>query len=160
MEIWTPLREFPNYVINSEGILKQVDTGSIKTNRVNNYGDLIVNLYREGRPYTRKVSLLVAQSYLGEPRNEAFNSVIHLNGDKTDCNAINLAWRPRWFVVAYNQMFENNPINVSVRIKQTGEIFGTLREACVKYGMVESAAYLCAQDGSSVFPTKYILEIL
>ncbi|WNM72557.1 HNH endonuclease [Gordonia phage Artorias] len=160
MEIWTPLREFPNYVINSEGILKQVDTGSIKTNRVNNYGDLVVNLYREGRPYTRKVSLLVAQAYLGDPRNEAFNSVIHLNGDKTDCNAINLSWRPRWFVVAYNQMFENNPINVSVRIKQTGEIFGTLRDACVKYGMVEKAAYLCAQEGTSVFPTKYILEIL
>lgn len=160
MEIWVPLQNFPNYVINSDGTIKQADTGVIKTSRVNNYGDLIVNLYQEGRLYTRKLSLLVAQSYLGEPRNEAFNSVIHLNGDKTDCRAINLEWRPRWFVVKYNQMFNHEPMHVSVSIKQTGEIFGTLREACVKYGLLESSAYTCAMEGTPVFPTKFTLEIL
>ncbi|QXO14112.1 HNH endonuclease [Gordonia phage OlgasClover] len=160
MEIWTKVEGFEDYVVSPDGEVYSESKKELKNLRFNNQGDVMVDLYRDRKQNTRKVSLLVAQAYLGEPRNESFNSVIHLNGDRSDCRAINLAWRPRWFVVEYNRMFLSEPLNVSVQIEQTGEIFGTLREACVKYGMVEKTAYVVAHNGGPVFPHGYRLKIL
>ncbi|QAU06793.1 HNH endonuclease [Gordonia phage Duffington] len=160
MEIWTKVEGFEDYVVSPDGEVYSESKKELKNLRFNNQGDVMVDLYRDRKQNTRKVSLLVAQAYLGEPKNESFNSVIHLNGDRSDCRAINLAWRPRWFVVEYNRMFLSEPINVSVQIEQTGEIFGTLREACVKYGMVEKTAYVVAHNGGPVFPHGYRLKIL
>ncbi|QEQ94391.1 HNH endonuclease [Gordonia phage Chikenjars] len=160
MEIWTKVEGFEDYVVSPDGEVYSESKKELKNLRFNNQGDVMVDLYRDRKQNTRKVSLLVAQAYLGEPKNESFNSVIHLNGDRSDCRAINLAWRPRWFVVEYNRMFLSEPLNVSVQIEQTGEIFGTLREACVKYGMVEKTAYVVAHNGGPVFPHGYRLKIL
>ncbi|QGJ90432.1 HNH endonuclease [Gordonia phage Crocheter] len=159
MDIWEPIQDFPQYVVSPDGLIMNKDRHTPKATRLNNQGDLIVDLSRDDKKHTRKVSLLVAQAYLGEPP-ENYNSVVHLNGDRSDCRAINLAWRPRWFVVEYNRMFLSEPLNCSVKIKQTGEIFGTLREACMKYGMIESRAYMAAHNGNPVFPHGYQLEIL
>ncbi len=153
---WKQVDDFPSYLIREDGVIIHKHKDEFKATRLNQQGDVIVDLNRDNRRHTRKVSLLVAKAYLGDPR-ENFNSVIHLNGDKSDCSAINLAWRPRWFVVEYNRMFNEHPKNVSVAIAETGEEFGTLREACVKYGMVEETAYICMHNGYGVFPHGFHL---
>ena len=160
MDIWRGIVNFPKYVVNPEGVIRNKRKEEPKSTRTNNRGDLIVDLSRDDRPHTRKVSLLVAQTYLGEPENEAFNSVIHLDGDKLNCSVGNLAWRPRWFVVEYNRMFSEPPYNVSVMNEETGEIFGTLREACIKYGLVEQRAYINARNGDRTFPANFRLKII
>lgn len=160
MESWTEVRDFSQYQVSPDGEIMNKDRGKPKGVRLNGQGDLIVDLSRDNKRHTRKVSLLVAQAYLADPPNEAFNSVIHLNGDRTDCRAINLAWRPRWFVVEYNRMFKEKPHNVSVEVQETGEIFGTLREACVKYGLVEATAFVNAYNGDAIFPQGYHIKLL
>ncbi|UVK59368.1 HNH endonuclease [Gordonia phage Pherobrine] len=160
MEIWQPIKDFPEYLVSPDGLVRKKDRLVTKATRVNNQGDLIIDLSRDGRRHTRKVSLLVAQAYLEPPRNEAFNSVIQHDGDKTNCQAINLSWRPRWFVVEYNRMFSQTPVNISVVHEPSGEIFGTLREACVKFGLVEERAYINILNGDSIFPLKGQLKKL
>lgn len=159
MEIWQRIDDFPMYKVNPDGEVRNADTNKIKRPRLNGQGDVIIDLNRENKTLTRKLTLLVAKAYLGEPPKH-FNSVIQLNGDREDCRAINLAWRPRWFVVEYNRMFATEPYNVSVQIRETGEIFGTLREACVKYGLVEATAYICAHNDYTIFPTNYHIDFL
>ncbi|QJD49655.1 HNH endonuclease [Gordonia phage Secretariat] len=160
MEIWQPVVGFPQYVVSPEGLIRNKDKPTPKSTRLNNQGDLIIDLSRGDKAYTRKVSLLVAQAYLGNPPNEAFNSVIQLDGDRSNCFASNLAWRPRWFVVEYNRMFNTPPLNVSVYIEETGEVFGTLRDACVKYGIVEATAYQNMVNNDSIFPQGFHLQML
>ncbi|WAB10473.1 HNH endonuclease [Gordonia phage Phepper] len=159
MEIWTKVEGFEDYAVSPDGEVYSSPKKELKNLRFNNQGDVMVDLYKDRKQNTRKVSLLVAQAYLGDPP-ENCNSVIHLNGDRSDCRAINLAWRPRWFVVEYNRMFLTEPNNISIKIKQTGEIFGTLREACMKYGMIEERAYMAAHNDNPIYPHGFRLEIL
>ncbi|WKW86872.1 HNH endonuclease [Gordonia phage Conley] len=160
MDFWHEVEGFPNYVINPDGELKSVASGQLKNSRINNYGDRIVDLYRDGRQHTRKVALLVAQAYLEPPPTEAYNSVIQHDGDRGNCAVGNLSWRPRWFVVLYNQMFKERAKDVSVIHHPSEEIFGTLREACIKFGLVEKNAYVNILNGDPIFPLKGTLEIL
>lgn len=164
MEFWRVIESFPDYEVNPRGEIKRTNRRQgqpeIKGTRLNHGGDLIIDLNRDDKRHTRKVSLLVAQAFLGEPESDAFNSVIHKDGDKTNCHVSNLVWRPRWFVVEYNRMFLTKPYNVSVEIVETGEVFGTLRDLCVKYGIIEKDAYSCLLYGSPTMPHEFRLKNL
>lgn len=151
MEVWTPCEGFPNYSVSPEGVLMNNQRGTLVKGRKNRQGIIMVNLSRDGGRFTRSAALLVAQAYLGPPRNEAYNSVIHLDGDRGNCEASNLMWRPRWYAIKYHQMFNEKPFDVSVTIEETGEIFGTLREACMKYGLYERYTYVDMCNGSKCF---------
>lgn len=142
MDTWLRMEEFPKYLISPEGLIKNRQRNTIVNTRQNLQGVRMINLMRGESRLTRSVALLAAQAYLRPPLNESYNSVIHLNGDRGDCAAANLMWRPRWFTIKYHRMFDIPPINVSVVIDQTNEVFGTLREACMKYGLVEKDIYV------------------
>lgn len=118
----------------------------------------MANLMKDDIRFTRSVALIVAEAYLAPPRNEAYNSIIHLDGDKGNCAANNLAWRPRWYAIRYHQMFNREPMNVSVLIEDTGEVFGTLREACVKYGLEERYTYVDLCNGDRCFHHGFIFK--
>lgn len=160
MEIWQPVKDFPEYLVSPDGLIRNRDRPDPKGVRLNGQGDVIVDMSRDGRRHTRKLSLLVAQAYLEPPPNEAYNSVIQHDGDKTNCQAMNLSWRPRWFVVEYNRMFAHPPINISVVHEPSGEVFGTLREACIKFGLVEETTYVNIRNNDSIFPLKGTLKML
>lgn len=160
MEVWKPVKGFSQYLVSPDGEIRNKDSATPKGVRLNPQGDLIVDLSRDNRRHTRKVSLIVAQAYLGDPPNEAYNSVIQHDGDRTNCSAINLSWRPRWFVVLYNQMFNERPYDVSVIHHPSEEIFPTLRDACIKFGLVEKNAFDNIHNGDPIFPLKGTLEFL
>lgn len=160
MEVWAEVSGFPQYKISPDAEVVSVASGRPKRTRQNQQGDVMIDMNRDGKTLTRKLSLLVAEAYLAEPQNETFNSVIHLDGDRSNCQANNLAWRPRWFVILYNRMFTERPHNVSVMIEETGEVFGTLREACVKYGLVESNTYIQMYNGDTTFPHGFHMKIV
>ena len=155
MEVWTVIEDFPKYVISPEGYIQNRDRGAPVKTRQNRQGVVMASLMGSESRRTRSVALMVAQAYLGEPRNPSYNSVIHLDGDRGNCEANNLAWRPRWYAIRYHKMFDEEPINVSVYIDETGETFGTLREACVKYGLIEKYAYVDLCNGDRSFHHGY-----
>jgi len=128
------------------------ERGTLVQTRLNHQGIRMVSIVDESnKRKTRSVALFVARLYLRPPHNRFYNSVIHLNGDKSDCTALNLMWRPRWYAVNYHLMFLEEPIDISVEIKETGEVFGMLREACVKYGLNEQDVYMDLVTGGSCF---------
>lgn len=154
-EIWMPIRDFPKYLISPEGLVKNKQRRMLVKTRQNAQGIVMVNLMGDGRRHTRSVALLVAQTYLSPPRNPSYNSIIFLDGDRSNCSALNLMWRPRWYAVRYHKMFEREPMNISVMIEDTGETFGTLREACMKYGLDEQYTYIDMLNGDPCFHYGY-----
>lgn len=158
MDIWMPIKEFPKYSVNPDGLIKNHKRDTIVKGRQNRQGIVMVNLSRGNHRLTRSVALIVAEAYLQPPRNEAYNSIIYLDGDRGNCQANNLMWRPRWYAIRYHAMFDKEPINVSVLIEDTGEIFGTLREACMKYGLVEDYTYVDLCNGDRCFHYGFIFK--
>lgn len=156
MESWKTLKEFPMYVINPEGIIKNRNNDREVKRRQNNENFVMVNLTDEyRRRKTRSVALLVAETYLPKPKYDSYNSIIHLDNDRTNCSANNLMWRPRWYAMLYRRMFTEHPSLTSVIIEETGEVFGTLREACVKYGLYDKHTYNDMYNGDPCFHYHY-----
>jgi hypothetical protein len=110
-----------------------------------------------GRQATRSVALLVAKAFVHQPR-DYFDSVIHLNGDRSDCRAMNLMWRSRPFALRYHAMFDDEPYRVSVYIPELDEFYYSLREACTRYGLIEGLAYQNLFNKEPCFPYNWVLE--
>lgn len=104
-EVWVPCPDFEGwYAVSSLGRVKSLER-TIRTNdgrrswliaeRVlarsfTRKGYLAVSLWRSGNAYPREVHRLVCRAFHGEPADGL--EAAHLNGDKTDPRASNLAW--------------------------------------------------------------------
>ena len=159
MESWKVIPGFPKYVINPEGVIKHRKRNTVLKTRQNKQMFKMVTLMEDDTTQrTRSVALLVAQTYLPRPRNETYNSIIHLDNDRGNCDANNLMWRPRWYALLYRRMFEEQPVLTSVIIEETGEIFGTLREACEKYGLYDKYTYISMRNKEPCFHYHYLFK--
>jgi hypothetical protein len=154
MEDWRPIQDFQNYSVSDEGRVLNVSTGRVMLLSENQRQLAVVGLMRSGVQYKRVVSRLVADEFLPSPRNEAFDSVINLDGDRRNNYATNLMWRPRWFVPKYQaQFFNRTGSGMSVFDLETGEEFATMWEAAIRYGILVRHIYESATLGTNVWPT-------
>lgn len=137
-ETWTELEEFPNYVINTNGEIVNMKWGGRPLQHSRNQQGLPkVTLIRDGRPITRSPARLVAETFIPEDR-EAFDTPIHLDGDRMNCSTDNLMWRPRWFAIKYHKqfMFDIFHTDLAHRVDiESGEHYYGLKEVCMKNGL-------------------------
>src|SRR5690348_13611375 len=125
MEVWRQIYEFPAYSVSNMGRVRNDDTGRIMAMSRNQFGIVNVGLVVGRKQYKRSVALLVAEAFLPTWESEVFTSPIHLNGDREDCRAENLMWRPRWFAIKYHRQFRTGRISVRKTLEDvsTGERF-------------------------------------
>ena len=162
MQDWRDLDSFPGWAVNSQGDILNEYTSRVMRVRQNAQGITMVGLTRRGerKQYTRSVALIVARAFVENPMPEFFDSVIHLNGDRIDCRALNLMWRSRSFALRYHDMFNHQPYRLAVYIPQKKERYASLREACTTYGLVEPMAYMNLNNREPCFPYNWYLERL
>jgi hypothetical protein len=107
MEIeWAVIEEFPDYLISSEGDVVNKHSGRWMHLSETAHGVVKVGLVLSGKQHTRSVKVLVAENFV-PGQDEVFDTPVHLNGDRTNNRADNLAWRPRWFAWEYARQFSN-----------------------------------------------------
>jgi hypothetical protein len=163
-EEWQHLREYPPYAVSDLGRVMNTDTEVIKIPMINQQGIPSVLLIRERVQCRRAIAPLVASTFLPEPEAPHYDTPINLDGNRKNCAANNLAWRPRWFAIQYHAQFRRTrpPFDFTqpVRLVQTDEIFEDVREAAVKYGLLEKQIILAAMNNSQVFPSWYTFEIV
>lgn len=157
-EHWEEIEEFPGFAISDFGRVEDLDNERFVPIRRNKQGFVMVTVNDGNRQYTRSVALLVARAFLEAPRNESYNSIIHLNGDRDDCRSLNLMWRPRWYALRYHKMFEEQPYRVAVYIRNLERFFKSLREACTTYGLVEHDTYIDMVNHEPCFHYGWIFE--
>lgn len=88
---FSPLKEFPWYLVSSEGYVVNADTGAVLIGSKKKTGYIEVCLRDEnGNPHYRMMHRIVAQAFC---ENESCGfEVNHIDGDKENNNADNLEW--------------------------------------------------------------------
>jgi len=155
IEIWKEITNFDNYSISNYGRVRSEKSERILAQSQNQFGVVYVGLVRDGKQYHRSVPLLVARAFIPN-QLEAFDTPINLNGDRYDNRVENLAWRPRWFAIRYNQQFRDpymDPILDPIKDLKTNEVSENSFEAAISYGLLESDLVLSILDRTYVWPT-------
>lgn len=157
---WVPIEEFPDHSLNPEGEIINNISGDFRRPSRNQQGIVMVNFTNHYQQRVRSLAVLVAKTFLSrEGVPDHFNTPIHLNGDKSDCRASNLAWRPRWFAVMYHKQFSFDHFmeprfNIPIQLIETGEVFDNTWDAAMKYGMLEVDIAIGTANGTPV-PLQY-----
>lgn len=162
-ECWGTLEEFPNYSVSDKGNVRNESKGTLL--HPNYVQDLTptVSLYRDGKQHRRAVANLVAITFLPTPEREDFNTIIYLDGDRTNTSVTNLAWRPRHFAIKYHRERFLDPFpnwRRRFRMVETNEIYDHPAECAVKYGLLEGGIYLALVNRTQVFPGGYTFEFV
>ena len=93
-EIWSKIKDYPNYEVSSLGRVMNVKTGRILRpgiHKPNNY--LMVRLCNDKGIKSVFVHRLVAEAFILNPKN--LETVDHIDGDKTNNSVANLQWMTR-----------------------------------------------------------------
>lgn len=153
---WISIRGFPKYSVNNLGQVQHNRTGRLIRPQFNRTGGVYVVLMRENyQHYSRSLPLIVAKTFIPQDL-ENFDTPIHLDGDKTNCSAENLMWRPRWFSFKFHAQFKLWPeslIEAPVRQLNDGKVFGDSREVASLYGLLEMDIYQSIENRTYVWPT-------
>lgn len=157
MEDWEELVWFPGYSISNCGRVRNDSTDRLMSLSLNQHGIVQVGLMRNGRQYKRSVTVLVANAFLPKPSGlDAFDTPIHLDGDRTNNDVHNMMWRPLWFAVRYHAQFGRSShmrIVKPIHDLATGKVYQNSFEAAITHGILEREIALSVINGTHVFPT-------
>lgn len=155
MTRWRKIMEFPSYSVSDDGQVRNDREARLMSISSNTRGIATVGLAKQGKTCCRSLSVLVAEAFVTTARSLEFNTPIHLDGDKFNCHADNLAWRPRWFALEYVQQFKTGPNGYSCEVQEikTEEVFENSWCASVKYGLLEREVVYSILRQTYVIPT-------
>lgn len=161
-EHWQPIEFFPGYSVSDYGRVRTDKSDRILALNENQFGLLQVGLMRDGEQRHRSVPLLVAKAFIPQPTGP-FDTPINLDGDRRNNHIHNLAWRPRWFAIKYNQQFRYpyaNPILAPVVDLEHGVVSENSTECAKQYGLLEQDLVLSILNHTYVWPTYQKFGIL
>ncbi len=92
-EQWTVVESFDNYEVSDHGRVRRIvgKHTALKGSLVRGYRR--VNLYKDGKAYSRKVARLVAQAFIPNPLG--LPEINHKKNPKTNDHIFNLEWATR-----------------------------------------------------------------
>lgn len=160
-EEWVAVEGFLGYSVSPQGHVRKNATGRVLETRLNQYGVPYVGLMRGWKQHSRSLPRLVASAFIPQP-NDVFDTPINLNGVRSDCRVENLAWRPRWYAVLYNNQFidrYDNPIHSPMRETETGEEFSDSLSAAAYFGLLEREVVLSILNNTLTFPSYLQFEL-
>ena len=162
-EHWCELEEFPDYAVSDLGEIHNIKTGMPRKTSINQQGIVKISLYQGRELITRSVAIMVAEAFC-EGQTAFFNTPIHLDGDRENCRADNLMWRPRWFAVKYHRQFhyeEFHNSNVHIQEVLSGKEYYSVKECCMDLGLYYNDVYRSYIHGRPIPLTRqefYLLE--
>jgi NUMOD4 motif len=162
MEEWALIPLFPEYSVSSYGRVRADRSGRILALSENQYGVVHVGLMRDGEQKHRSVPLLVAKAFLPE-LSGPFDTPINLDGDRRNNSVDNLAWRPRWFAIKYNQQFRypfEGRIEEPIVELKTGQVSENSFECAKRYGVLENELVFAIMHRTYVWPTYQEFGVL
>lgn len=162
VEVWREIYEFPGYSVSNMGRVRNDDTGRIMALSRNQMGIMYVGLVRGREQQKRSVAVLVANAFLPTWESEAFDTPIHLNGDRSDCRAENLMWRPRDFAIRFHRQFKTGRVEIRKTLEDvaTGERFRNSMAVAQRFGLLDYDILRAVETRSKVWPTYQSFRIV
>ena len=140
MEIWKQVTDNDNYEVSNTGRIRR--RGSVNDRSTyEKKGYQLIDLYKDGERSKKRVNRIVAEAFIPNPDNKP--EVNHKDGNKQNNNVDNLEWvtskencRHAWdnglMKPTYSMLGKKNPNagrkGKPIRVVETGEVFGTLKE--------------------------------
>ena len=127
-EKWIDVPTHSNYRVSSEGRIMNKKTGRVLKQCDNNSGYLTLNLYEKGNKTTIGAHRVVAEAFWG--CDDETKEVDHIDGNKHNNRPENLEWVTRGEneTRAYKNGLHRGPKHRPVRILETGETFGSIKD--------------------------------
>ena len=157
MEQWINLQDYPGYSISDLGRVRNDDRDRMLTIVQKQNGYAYVGLTQNKIQVKRSVSRLVAEAFLPPSENKLFTTPIHFDGDLSNCRAINLDWRPRWFALKHTKQFKRTIFETTKEVLNlnTEEHFKDCWEAVFRYGLLYIDLIRAIANQTHVFPTMH-----
>lgn len=159
-ELWRPIPGFEIYEVSQDGLVRRsFPDEHLLTPYALPDGSLGVKLHQRGHQHQKLIRRLVAEAFCVKP-SESCDTVIQKDYNKANCNASNLAWRPRWFAWRYYHQ-QYDPILPEwtykpVRNIMTNMVHPNVVEAGMYDGITWAEVYKSADKQFTVFPfTRY-----
>lgn len=152
-EEYVSVESAPDYMVARNGAIISVKRPNTPIrHQVLKDGSLAVTLRVDGDRRTLLVRRVVAEAFC-PGRSVIFNTVIHKDCDKDNCNADNLVWRPRSFAFDYIKQFQktgngpdswrkHNPI----LCVDTGVVYNCVFDACYDLGLLAWEVVMSAMN--------------
>ena len=158
-EEWRQLFEFPLYEVSNLGRFVNRDSDMIVQTSLTLQGDQKIGLYIGDVQHTRMVKRLVAETFV-QGRTHIFDTPLLRDGNRMNCSAANLLWRPRWFTVQYSRQFrEKKPFydqGPLVELDDEGIVLGAYSntiDAGIINGLLWKDVWKSLHTREPVFPT-------
>jgi hypothetical protein len=90
LEIYKPIKNYPNYKVSNLGNVKNITTGLILSLNSLSNGYNVVVLSKNNKQKMCSIHRLVAEAFLTNPENK--KCVDHIDGNTTNNNLTNLRW--------------------------------------------------------------------
>ena len=162
LERWKEIPHFPDYSVSNYGRVRTNKSGRVLSLSENQSGLLQVGLMQNGVQKHRSVTLLVAKAFVPQLTGP-FDTPINLDGDRHNNHVSNLAWRPRWFAIRYNQQFRypsEHRIFFPLQDLKTGEVCENSFECSKHYGLLEHDLVFSVVNRTYVWPTYQQFRVL
>jgi hypothetical protein len=94
--------------------------------------------------------------WLKRSLQEEFDHVIQLDGDRSNCRADNLMWRPRWFAIRYHRQWRTpHPYRVADPIYDvaTELVYDGTAGVAITFGLLEKEILFSILNRTYVWPT-------
>ena len=147
IEKWKSVNGFESlYEVSNMGNVRNLRKGRLMKQHENTVGYLQVILCKNGKPYYKCVHKLVAEAFIDNPRS--CNEVNHIDENKQNNNAENLAWCTHRENILHGTCIErakktrkeNSPAQKVLAIfpDNTTHCYASAKEASEKLGISES----------------------
>ena len=133
MEIWKPLKNFPNYNGSSEGRIMNIQKQTFLKPTITEKGYMVVGLRKNNKYYTVRVHRVIAETFLGEYPGM---DVKHKDLNPLNNNINNLYWSTRSDTVkqAYLEGRRKPWRQVPVRVVETNRVYKNMKECAIDIG--------------------------
>jgi hypothetical protein len=161
IELWQPIADAPGYSVSTTGRVQKDGWREMSSRQLVD-GTRTVTLTVNHEQQIFVLRRLVAAAFCSVPDVNC-DSVIHLNGDFNDCEADNLAWRPRWFAWRYTRQFRQTiPARFDVHVinTTTGQTSPSVPAAGMIDGTLWVDVYRSMVEHRPTYPYGYHYEAL
>lgn len=157
-EQWVAVDSFPDYDVSRDGKVRNAQTGRWMRPSMNQFGVVRVTIIDgDGVQHQKSLALIVAKAWVPIPSNPSFNTPINLDGNRWNCAAWNLEWRPRWFALQYHKQFEHPPeYPHPLQDLGTGKVYENSRVVAMSHGLLEKDLLAAIMSRTYAYPTFQI----
>ena len=137
--MYRSIKNFSQYQVNELGDVMSFNRGKILKPQLGSNGYLQVNLYKDGKLYSKLLHRLVAEAFIPNP--ECKETVDHINGDKTDNRVENLRWATRKEQASFENHFGHSTEKEKARMRKVAKTnYQKNKEAKLSYAKIKYQA--------------------